>query len=209
MLSYKSGEQAIFKEDLPAFFKSRIKTFGGFDFDFISRGTFDDDPKKRMETYERLWGEGDFKFWLATYYDMLFSKDANKEAYYFWRDKVRAHINDHRVRDIVALMDPPYAFGCKRIALEDGYFEIYNRDNVHLVDVNSVPIEEVTPAGIRTSEKEWEFDYIICATGYDAITGGLAQMDIRGSSGESLKDHWNDDVYTYLGMTAAGFPVKI
>lgn len=80
----------------------------------------------------------------------------------------------------------PYSFGCKRIPLEDGFYELFEQEHVRLVDVNETPIERVTERGIKTSAEEMEFDIIISATGYDAVTGGLAQMDIRGRGGEAL-----------------------
>lgn len=203
---YANGQQAFPKDRYPDFFRGRAGSFGGFDFNMLDRGTFDDGPEARRRVYDRLWQEGDFKFWLANYNDMLFEKTANDEAYRFWRDKTRARIRDPRVRDLLAPEESPYAFGLKRIPLENGYFDIFDRCNVHLVDVNATPIEEITKSGIRTSEKEWNFDFIVSATGFDALTGGLTQIDIRGPSGESLKEHWKDGAHTYLGMAAAGFP---
>ncbi|KAK6860366.1 hypothetical protein PG995_004002 [Apiospora arundinis] len=205
-VDYKDGEQEIPRDEYPDFFKGRTNSFSGFDFNFLGRSTFDDDPETRRATYEKLWASGDFRFWLATYYDMLFTPEANREAYNFWRDKTRAKINDARVRDLLAPMKQAYSFGCKRISLENGFFEIFNEPHVHLVDVNETPIEEITPKGIRTSEKELEFDYIICATGFDAMTGGLKQIDIRGPSGQSLSEHWKEGTYTYMGMSVSGFP---
>ncbi|KAK9777623.1 hypothetical protein SCAR479_05671 [Seiridium cardinale] len=204
--NYRNGEQSHPREDYPKLFKGRKECFTGFDFHFLSRKTFEDDAETRRKTYEKLWAEGDFRFWVATYSDMLFDSAANREAYNFWRDKTRAKINDPRLQDLLAPMKQPYAFGCKRVSLEQGYFEIFNKPHVHLVDVNATPIEEITEKGIKTSEKEHEFDVIICATGFDAWTGGLRQIDIRGSTGETLDDHWKDGVYTHLGMAVGGFP---
>lgn len=205
-VNYEHGEQSIPRELYPAHFALRNTTFGGFTYSFANRNTFDDSIQKRLETYENLWARGDFRFWLGTYHDTLFSPAANREAYLFWRDKTRARIDDPRARDILAPMEPAYAFGTKRISLEQSYFEIYNEPHVHLVDVNATPIEEITARGIRTSGSEWELDHIICATGFDSVTGGLAQIDIRGPSGESLKEHWAGGTYTYLGMAVSGFP---
>ncbi|KAF2185110.1 cyclopentanone 1,2-monooxygenase [Zopfia rhizophila CBS 207.26] len=205
-IDYNLPEQALPKPKYPDFFHHRTDSFSGFSFNFLPRSTFDDTPEKRSETYESLWAEGDFKFWLATYYDMLFSEEANREAYNFWRDKTRAKIHDSKIADILAPMKQPHAFGCKRVSLENGYFEIFNEPHVKLVDMRTTPIQELSETGIKTTEEELEFDYIICATGYDAITGGLAQIDIRGPSGESLKEHWKDGAKTYLGMSVAGFP---
>lgn len=205
-VNYRNGEQEISRKDYPDLFRGRSQSFGGFSFNFLDRGTFDDPPEKRREVYETLWQEGDFKYWLASYHDMLFSKAANDEAYAFWRDKTRAKIDDPRIRDLLAPTKAPYSFGCKRISLEQGFFEIFNEPHVHLVDVNTSPIQEVTRNGVRTSDKEWEVDFIICATGFDSITGGLKQIDIRGPSGESLAEHWKNGTFTYLGMAVAGLP---
>lgn len=207
-VEYSGPEQYFPKSEYPSIFKHRTDSFSGFAFNFLPRSTFDDDEEKRRQTYEELWAEGDFSYWLATYYDMLFTKEANREAYNFWRDKTRAKINDEKVAEILAPMEQPYAFGCKRISLENGYFEIFNQPNVTLVDISDkgTPIIDVTPNGIKTSEKEHEFDYIICATGYDAVTGGLKQIDIKGPSGETLSEHWSNGATTYLGMSVSGFP---
>lgn len=207
-VDYEPPEQAIPKEKYPDLYNGRTESFAGFDFNFLPRSTFDDDEEKRKQTYEELWNVGNFSFWLATYYDMLFTKEANKEAYNFWRDKTRAKIHDPKVAEIVAPMEQPYAFGCKRISLENKYFEMYNEPNVSVVDVSEkgTPIQEITEKGIKTKDAEYEFDFIISATGYDAITGGLKQIDIRGPSGESLSEHWKEGAKTYLGMSVAGFP---
>lgn len=207
-VEYDLPKQALPKPEYPALFSGRTDSFSGFSFNFLPRSTFDDSPEERQKTYEELWSKGDFQFWLATYYDMLFAKEANNEAYKFWCEKTRAKINDPKVADILAPKEQPYAFGCKRISLENGYFEIFNKPNVSLVDVskNGTSIEEITEKGLKTTEKEYEFDYIVSATGYDAITGGLAQIDIKGPSGESLKEHWKDGAKTYLGMAVPGFP---
>lgn len=205
-VNYSNGDQACPKETYPDLYRGRKSSFGGLDFNFLDRGTFSDSPEARREVYEQLWKEGDFKFWLATYNDMLFDKRANNEAYFFWRDKTRARIHDPHVQDLLAPMEPPYPFGCKRISLERGFFEIFNESHVSIVDVNAMPIKEITENGIRTSEREWSFDFIICATGYDTFTGGLTDIDIRGANDESLKEHWKNGTYTYLGMASSGFP---
>lgn len=205
---YKDGEQDIPKQRYAGLFAGRRESFGGFSFNFIPRNTFDDPLEKRMSTYEDLWQHGDFHFWLATYQDMLSSEAANKAAYDFWKARVRPRIKNPRLRDILAPDVQPHGFGCKRISLENGYYEIFNQPNVSLVDVKATPILEVTEKGIKTTEKEWELDFVVCATGFDAITGGLTQIDIRGRSGDdiSLAEKWKNGTKTYLGMAVAGFP---
>ncbi|KAL1855314.1 hypothetical protein Daus18300_011131 [Diaporthe australafricana] len=205
-VNYSGGEQELEREAYPGLFKARPLSFSGFSFNPMCRNTFDDPPEKREAVYEALWKEGDFKYWLANYQDMLFNKAANDEAYAFWREKTRARIQDPRLRDLLAPVNAPYSFGTKRISLEQGFFEIFNEPHVHLVDVNSTPIQAVTETGIKTSEKEWEFDHIICATGFDSITGGLKQIDIKNSAGKSLAEYWRNGTRTYLGMAVAEFP---
>ena len=120
------------------------------------------------------------------------------------RNKIRARVKDPVVAEKLVPKDHP--FGSKRIPLETDYYEAYNRDNVLLVDINETPIERFTPKGIKTSDKEYEFDVIILATGFDAITGALTRIDIRGQNGKTLKDKWANGPRTYLGMQSAGFP---
>lgn len=205
---YDPPTQAIPREQYADLFEQRKDSFSGFSFNFIPRSTFADTPEQRIEIYEKLWAEGDFQFWLATYIDMLFDPKANEEAYNFWRDKVRARISDPKVADILAPMQQPHAFGCKRVSLEDRYFEIFNQANVTLVDVSDkgTPIERITEHGIKTKDEEHDFDLIVCATGYDAVTGGLTQIDIQGRAGVTLKERWVDGAETYLGMASYSFP---
>lgn len=206
-VDYVDGKQEIPRPEYPSLFEHRKDSFSGFSFNFVPKSTWDDTPEQRKEFYQSLWDKGDFHYWLATYYDMLFTEEANKEAYNFWRDKTRARINDPKQRDILAPMVQPHAFGCKRISLENRYFEIFNQPNVSLVDLKATPIESVTEKGIKTSDGvEHEFDFVVCATGYDAITGGLTSIDIRGTTGGSLQQKWKDGTATNLGMSTVGFP---
>ena len=156
--------------------------------------------------YEKLWAAGGFRFWLATYQDTLFVDEANRFAYDFWRDKVRARVKDPAVADKLAPMDPPHPFGVKRPSLEQWYFDMFNQDNVSLVDVNESPIEKVTPIGVVTSDGEHELDILILATGFDAVTGGLTNIDIRNTDGKDFKQVWSNGVRTHLGVATAGFP---
>jgi cation diffusion facilitator CzcD-associated flavoprotein CzcO len=205
---YDPPAQAFPRDQYPDLFTHRKDSFSGFSFNFIPRSTFADTAAQRREVYEDLWARGDFQFWLATYVDMLFDPRANEEAYNFWCEKTRARIQDEQARDVLAPRKQPHAFGCKRISLEKGYFEIFNQEHVRLVDVSEKgsPIQCVTEKGIKTKAGEHELDVIVCATGYDAVTGGLTQIDIRGRDGVSLKDAWKEGAKTYLGMASHGFP---
>ncbi|KAF3044627.1 hypothetical protein E8E12_005538 [Didymella heteroderae] len=205
---YDPPVQALPRDQYPDLLAHRKDSFSGFSFNFIPRSTFADTPEQRREVYESLWAQGDFQFWLATYVDMLFDPRANEEAYNFWCRKTRTRIQDERVKEILAPLKPPHAFGCKRISLEKGYFEIFNQENVTLVDASKdgSPILSITATSVKTKKREYEVDVIVCATGYDAVTGGLTQIDIRGRGGLSLKDAWKDGAKTYLGMASHGFP---
>jgi len=206
-VDYANGDQEIPRPEYQSLFDHRKDSFSGFSFNFAPKSTWDDTPEQRQEFYQSLWDKGDFQYWLATYYDMLFTPEANKEAYNFWRDKTRARVKDDKLKDILAPMEQPHAFGCKRISLENKYFEIFNQSNVSLVDMKTNPIESVTETGIKTSDGTvHEFDIVICATGYDAITGGLTSIDIRGTTDQSLKETWKDGTATNLGMSVSGFP---
>jgi cyclohexanone monooxygenase len=129
---------------------------------------------------------------------------ANEDFAEFVRNKIRARVKDPVVAEKLVPKDHP--FGSKRIPLETEYYEAYNRDNVLLVDVRETPIERITPKGVKTSDKEYEFDVIIYATGFDAMTGALTRMDIRGEGGQTLKDKWANGPRTFLGLQTAGFP---
>ena len=134
----------------------------------------------------------------------MINRAANEDFAEFVRGKIRARVKDPVVAE--KLVPKDHLFGSKRVPLETEYYEAYNRDNVLLVDVKESPIERITPKGIKTSEREYEFDVIIYATGFDAITGALTRIDIRGQGGQSLKDKWANGPRTLLGLQTAGFP---
>ena len=129
---------------------------------------------------------------------------ANEDFAEFVREKIRARVKDPAVAEKLAPKDHP--FGSKRVPLETEYYEAYNRDNVQLVSIKETPIERITPKGIKTSDREYEFDVIIYATGFDAITGSMTRIDFRGEGGQSLKDKWANGMRTYLQLVTAGFP---
>lgn len=189
-------------------FKTCFETFAGFDYDFSEKNTFDDSPEERNKFYHRLLvEEGGFRYWLATYKDMLFDEKANREAYNFWRDSVRARINDPRKQEILAPMEPPHPWGTKRPSLEQDYYEVFNLPHVDIVDLQKDPIEEITADSIKTkSGKEQKVDVIALATGFDSVTGSLAQLDIRGSTGDTISDHWKDGLKTAMGIGINTFP---
>ena len=193
------------------------RTTSGMEMSPINRFTFDDDPVTRWETYERLWRKGGQHFWFGNYKDMLTSRKANREAYAFWRSKAGPRIEDPRMRAMLCPSHPPHAFGAKRPALEEKYFEAFNQQNVDLVDLHSDSIEEITEHGIRmTSGSFIELDVIVIATGYDSAIGSQLAIDIRGAGGQSLSEKWlstsnsrdplDSRCRTHLGLMTHGFP---
>ncbi len=160
--------------------------------------------EERDAAYEAKWAEGGSISFLYAYNDLLLNKAANDTAAEFVRRKIRGLVNDPAVAELLLPRDHP--IGTKRLILDTGYYETYNRDNVTLVDARSAPIEEITPAGLRTTEAEYDFDAIVFATGFDAMTGALLDIDLHGAAGASLKDKWADGPRSNLGLMIAGFP---
>lgn len=183
------------------------KTFAGFDYEFNFTKPMDVSKEERMAFYDALYKTGGLHFWLGTYMNVLFEPEANEEAYQFWRAKTLPRIKDAKVGKILAPEKKIHPFGTKRISLESEYFEIFNQENVDIVDVRANPIDEFTHTGIKVSQQEAvrDFDVIVLATGFDSITGGITQIDIRGTDPElTIKEKWQEGTYTQLGMTTSG-----
>ncbi|MDR3535550.1 MAG: NAD(P)-binding domain-containing protein [Acetobacteraceae bacterium] len=157
----------------------------------------------RRRVYEQRWASGGTTF-MAAFNDLIFDKASNDTAASFVREKIRAIVRDSRTADLLTPTD--YPIGTKRICVDTDYFETFNRPNVTLVDVRSAPIETITPNGVRTGAQEYAVDAIVFATGFDAMTGTLTRIDIRGRGGRTLTDKWAEGPKTYLGLMTAGFP---
>ncbi len=196
--------QRQIKTDYPQIFQRCRDTFASFMQDFDPRCTFDVPPDERLAFYEEIWAQPGFTKWFGCFHDIMTDPKANEEYAEFVRNKIRERVHDPVVAEKLVPKDHP--FGSKRIPLETGYYEVYNRDNVLLVDVREDPIERITPTGVKTGTAEYELDVIIYATGFDAITGELTRIDIRGEDGQSIKEKWADGPSTYLTLQTAGFP---
>ncbi len=169
------------------------------------RKTLSVPPEEREAFWEKLYAEPGFGIWMGNFRDILTDEKANAAISAFIAKKIRQRVKDPKVAE--KLIPKDHGFGSRRVPLESGYFEAYNRDNVLLVDViNDEPIERITPNGIKTSKQEHTFDFLIYATGFDGVTGAFDRIDIRGPKGVRLKDAWADGPRTYLGMLAEGFP---
>ncbi|MEM7100512.1 MAG: NAD(P)/FAD-dependent oxidoreductase [Pseudomonadota bacterium] len=141
---------------------------------------------------------------IRRYADLALSEEANELACAMFREQVSRIVNDPETAE--GLMPRDYPIGCKRPVIDIGYYETYNRENVTLVDLRRGGIEQITPTGVQTAQGNYEFDVLIYATGFDAMTGALQRMDIQGRGGTKLLDHWNHGPKTYLGLQMSGFP---
>jgi cyclohexanone monooxygenase len=174
----------------------------GFDTRSTETLTFDVSDEERRAEYERRWERGGLPF-LGAFADMLFDKKANDTAADFIRGKIREIVRDPQVAE---MLTPTNVVGCKRLCSDTGYYETFNRSNVTLVDVASSPITKMTPRGLETKDAAYDLDCIVFATGFDAMTGALLRIDIRGRDGLTLAMKWAEGPRTYLGVATAGFP---
>ena len=200
----RDEEQRALKEGYPEMFQRCKQTFGAFLHDIDPRSIFDLEPEARRQHLEKLWNEPGFGFWLGNFMDTFTDRKACEVVSEFVREKIRQRVNDPAVAEKLIPTDHP--FGTKRVPLESGYYEAFNRPNVDLVDLKKHPIQRMTATGLETSEKAYAFDIIIFATGFDAVTGSFKRMEIRGKDGLLLKDKWADGPQTMFGLQSAGFP---
>ena len=168
-----------------------------------TQSTFDVSADERTRIYEAGWQRGGVDALLNAFTDIFTSAEANETAAAFARQKIRDIVRDPAVAEALS---PTAHIGTKRTCVDMGYYETYNRDNVELVDLRRERIERLTDRGIRTSGREYELDCIVFAIGFDAITGALLGIDIRGVEGRTLREHWVDGPRSYLGLSGAGFP---
>jgi len=158
---------------------------------------------EREQRFEDHWNMGGLMF-MAAFGDLLVKQEANDTAADFVRRKIHEIVKDQEVAALLAAQDFP--LGTKRLCVDTGYYDTFNRETVSLVNLRTEPIETITPGGLCTSDREFEFDALVFATGFDAMTGALLAVDIRGREGVSLRDEWEHGPRTYLGLQVAGFP---
>jgi cation diffusion facilitator CzcD-associated flavoprotein CzcO len=168
------------------------------------RKTLDVAVEEREAFWEKLYASPGFGIWMGNFSDMLTDRAANAAASDFIARKIRQRVHDPLVAE--RLIPKNHGFGTRRVPLETRYYEVFNQPNVELVDVNETPIERVTRTGIRTTDRSHEFDIIIYATGFDAITGAFDRIDIQGAEGARLTEVWADGPQTYLGVMVERFP---
>ncbi|HEY6511883.1 MAG TPA: NAD(P)/FAD-dependent oxidoreductase [Burkholderiaceae bacterium] len=160
------------------------------------------DAEERNALFEKRWATGGFSL-LGTFADTLTDMRANEVCAEFVRGKIRSIVRDPAV---AARLCPTQPIGCKRLCVDSGYYDTYNRSNVTLVDVSRDTIERITPHGLRSGGREHRFDTLVLATGFDAFTGPMTHIDLRGRGGVHIADKWRGGPLNYLGLTVAGFP---
>ena len=168
-----------------------------------SKSALEVSEAERLAEYEMRWASGGLCF-INSYVDLMTNLEANETLAEFVRDKTRQRVDDKEVAEL--LVPKGYPIMAKRLCADTNYYETYNRDNVTLVSVKDTPIEKLTKKGLVVDGKEYEFDSIIFATGFDAVTGAISRIDVRGKGGRDLNDHWQGAPRACLGLTSAGFP---
>jgi cation diffusion facilitator CzcD-associated flavoprotein CzcO len=197
-----ADEAARYRDDWESLRESMNRR-GGWPFPTTRLKAADHTPEERRARYEELWQEGGIHLAIDSYVGVLVDEDLNEEVSEFVRDKIRAIVQDP---DTARKLLPDYHFGTKRLILDNGYFETYNRDNVSLVDLREDPIEAFTPSSVCTKLGEHPIDMLVLATGFDAVSGSMLKLDPRGRGGVRLREKWAQRFDTYLGMTIAGYP---
>jgi len=197
-------EMAEIRERYDEIFATCARSPGGFEHEPDSRSFYDVSPAQRRELWDRLYDEPGFGIWLQNFYEIFVDEKANAEISNYIAERIRQRVNDPMLAE--RLIPKDHGFGVQRLPLETDYFETYNRANVELVDAVETPIVRVTPQGMETSDRSFEFDVIVYATGFDSFTGALDQIDIQGSGGERLRNKWAAGPVTYLGLMIGEFP---
>lgn len=204
---YDAAAQARMKLTYPRLFDKRATSQSSYcDIVADRRSALEVNAAERQVVFEDAWQKGGFHFWAGTFRDVLSDVAANRLAYDFWRDKVRARIDDPALKEKLAPAEPPHPFGSKRPSLEQGYYEVFNQPNVTLVDLHETPIERIEGNGVRAGNTLHELDILVLATGFDASTGGLGDIDLMGTGGRTLGEIWAGGVRTHLGMAVPEFP---
>jgi len=200
-------EMADIRSRYDEIFAACARTPGGFEHEPDRRGFYEVSREERRELWDQLYDEPGFGIWLKNFREIFTDEEANAELSEYIAERIRKRVNDPAIAE--KLIPKDHGFGVQRVPLETHYFEVYNQDNVHLVDLSETPIERVTETGLSTTENDYDFDIIVYATGFDAITGAYDNMDIQGLGGEKLREKWDEGPSTYLGIFIHGFPNMI
>ena len=197
-------EMAAIRASYPELFQRCRETAACFIHTIDPRGTFEVTEEEREAFWEELYAGQGFGIWQGNFRDILTDPDANQLISDFVADKIRGRVNDPETAELLIPSD--HGFGTRRVPQETHYYEVYNQPNVSLISMLETPIERITPTGIRTSAGDHEFDIIIYATGFDAVTGSFDRIDIQGVDGRKLTEKWKGGPTTFVGVMVEGFP---
>jgi len=198
------SEMAEIRERYDEIFATCARSPGGFEHELDSRSFYDVSPEHRRELWDRLYDEPGFGIWLENFPEIFADEEANAEMSAYIADRIRQRVDDPELAE--RLIPKDHGFGVQRLPLETGYYETYNRSNVELVDAAETPITRITPTGLETSDRSFDVDVIVYATGFDSFTGAFDQIDIRGLGGKRLREKWAEGPVTHLGAMIADFP---
>ena len=192
------------KENYPERRKEILNTWGTSMVTYGEKSAHECSEEERTQILEKAWNSKSAFQMQVAFTDVMTDMGANEVVAEFIRNKIRGIVDDPETAE--RLCPKTYPVGGKRMCIDNGYYQTFNRDNVSLVDVRSAPIVEFTKTGLRTAEGEYDLDVIVMATGFDAVTGSLMNMDVEGIDGIKLADKWKEGPTTYLGYMIAGFP---
>ena len=202
---YDAARMAALRQRYPAMKALVHNTFTGNDYDFGTVMFADLTPAEREARLWEYWRDGSLKFWVGAFGELFANQMVNDYVSDFVRARIRERVCDPQVA--AKLLPRDYGFGTRRVPLESGYFEVFNQANVSLVDTTATPITRCTATGVQTSDDHYPLDMLIFATGFDAGTGALTAIDIRGRDGLLLREAWaRDGVRAWLGLQVHGFP---
>ena len=202
---HEEADREAWRACFPELRQQLHHTFSGFEWDAIHQpGEWSQlTAQQRRDTMETLWADGSLRFWVGACEEVLTDEAVNAEFAEFVRDKIRARVHDPALAEKLLPRGP---FGIARVPLENGYYDAFNRDNVELVDVRATPIERFSANGLIVAGREYPLDLVVLATGFDAGTGALTRIDIRGRDGISLAESWHRDLRSTMGLQVHGFP---
>lgn len=201
---FSAEDVAAYKDRFEELRSTLPHTFSGFEYDFEETWA-EGSAAQRLEKLEEVFANGSLKMWLAGYLEIFFEEDVSEEVSEFVRQKMRDRLKDPTLIDLLVPTD--YGFGTHRVPLETEYLEVYHREHVHAIGVRDNPITRIIPEGVQLADGTvHELDVIVLATGFDAGSGSLTRMDIRGRGGRSLTEEWGRDIRTMMGLGVHGYP---
>jgi len=198
------AEMAEIRSRYDEIFANCAASPGGFEHVPDPRRFWTVTAEERRALWDELYDQPGFAILAANFPDIFFDEEANQEVSDYIAERIRGRVDDPATAE--KLIPTDHGFGMQRLPLETRYFEAYNRDNVDLVDISAAPIQRITETGIETADGHHDLDVIVYATGFNAITGGYDQIEIRGVDGQTLGQKWSDGPSTYLGVLSQGFP---